>query len=81
MVDDVVGDHTGVAGDAVVGLDGVHGFHIPGGGEFEGTLGFATGVGGVVGPLQLGGVGELVIYGLGSDVLRATSSCGGSNPQ
>ena len=104
VIDVVVSDHTGVAGDTVVGLDVVEGLYIPGGGEFEGTvdlietsdqvlihgagatgheavgdhaevvadvtgaLGLAAGVGGVVGSLHLGGVGELVVDGLGGAV-------------
>jgi len=104
VVDVVVGDIAGVAGNAVVCLDVVQGFDVPGGGQFEGavdfietsdevfidgagatsnqavgdltevvtdvtgTLGLTTGVGSVVAPLHLGGVGELAVDSLGSTV-------------
>ena len=109
VVDVVVGDITGVAGNAMVGLDVIQGFDVPGGGQFEGavdfietsdevlihragatshqavgdltevvtditgTLCFAAGVGGVVAPLHLGGVGELAVHSLGSTVYQRIS--------
>ena len=38
VVDVVVGDSTCFARDTVVGLDVLQGFHVPGGGELEGTV-------------------------------------------
>ena len=104
VIDVVVGDHTGITLDAVIGFDVGQSLDIPGGGELKcavdlietcdqvvveracatshqgvgdvtqvvadvaRALGLATGIGGVVVALQLGGVGVLGVDRLGGAI-------------
>ena len=114
VVDVGVGFSGGITAEAVVGLDVLQSFHVPGGGQLEGAvdlfktgnqvvvhragaashqavgdhaqvvahvpgaLGLAFGSGGILVPLHLGGVGELVVDGLGGAV-HQTVGLGGES--